>query len=348
VTSRRLLELLDRFYDLDVDDMSWLRGIGETIRPLVDCGAGVNVSTVTADPACEYRGLRVGVGHDIDVMWGQFIRVVPVQLVVDHVMTRPITNVARYAAPEIQAYVDAGHAAMGVRSLTAINASLVENTAVCIGIPAPHGGREFWPEHDRGSWERIAAHLAAAYRLRTRRGLRGHPAAIVGTTGRVLHVEPEVAAGSELAQLRDAMAAVHRARRVKMVPGAILDAWRALYDGRWSIVESIERDGRRLLIAYPNTPLHDDAPAAVSGEDHDRPNEAHILSAAERRVVAAVAQGHSNKHIAYELGIAVSTVGTLIARARRKLGCSSRVELVRAWRALLPPLAGGHTARGCA
>ncbi|HET7499787.1 MAG TPA: LuxR C-terminal-related transcriptional regulator [Kofleriaceae bacterium] len=345
MTSRRLLELLDRFYDLDVDDVGWLRGIGETIRPIVDCGAGVNVWTVTADPASEYRGLRIGVGHDIDVMWEQFTRVVPVQLVVDHLLTTPITNVARQAPPELQDYVIAGHAAMGVRSLTSINAGFVENTAVCIGVPIPHGGPEFWPVHDRGPWERISAHLAAAYRLRARRALRERPVAIMSATGGVLHAEPEASAGSELAQLRDAMAVVDRARRVHMAPEAVLDAWRALYHGRWSIVESIERDGRRLLIAHPNAPLHDDA-AAVSGGDHDRTNEGRTLSAAERRVVAAVAQGHSNKLIAYELGIAISTVATLIGRARRKLGCSSRVELVRTGRALLPPRAGGTTTRG--
>lgn len=345
MTSGRLLELLDRFYDLEVDDVGWLRGIGETIRPLVDCGAGVNVWTVTADPAGVHRGLRIGVGHDVDVMWERFARVVPLQLVVDHVLTGPITNVARCAAPELRDYVDAGHAAMGVRSLTGINAGFVENSAVCIGVPIPHGGAEFWPTQDRGTWERIAAHLAAAYRLRTRRALRDRPAVIMGANGRVLHAESEASAGSELAQLRDAMAVVGRARRVRMSPEAALDAWRALYDGRWSVVESIERDGRRLLIAHPNAPLHDDTSSADPGGGHDPPDDARTLSAAERRVVAAVAQGHSNKLIAYELGIAISTVATLIGRARRKLGYTSRVELARAGRALLPRLSGGHAAR---
>ena len=346
VTSRRLLELLDRFYDLDVDDVGWLRGICEAIRPLVDCGAGVNVWTATTERTGSGRGLRIGVGHDIDVMWQQFDRVVPFHLVVDHVLTGPITNAARYAAPEIQEYVDAGHAAMGVRSLTGINAAFVDNTTVCIGVPAPRGGPEFWPEHDRGPWERIAAHLAAAYRLRTRRAMRQCPAVVMTTTGRVLHAEPETAAGAELVRLRDAMAVVGRARSVPTSPEAVLDAWRALYDGRWSIVESIERDGRRLLVARPNAPL----PASVisaGARDQEQPSKARGLSPAERCVVAAVARGHTNKLIAYELGVAISTVATLIGRARRKLGCRSRVELARAGRALPPSLDDDRAAREC-
>ena len=118
-----------------------------------------------------------------------------------------------------------------------------------------------------------------------------------------------------------------------MPPEAVIDAWQALYGARWSISESVERDGRRLLIARPNAPLREDArwTSVVGGEDRQQ-ETARTLSAAERRVVAALSQGHSNKLIAYELGIAISTVSTLLTRAKRKLGCKSRVELARAGR----------------
>jgi hypothetical protein len=36
MTSEQLLDLLDRIYDLGAGEFDWLRGIAETVRPLVD------------------------------------------------------------------------------------------------------------------------------------------------------------------------------------------------------------------------------------------------------------------------------------------------------------------------
>jgi DNA-binding CsgD family transcriptional regulator len=47
---------------------------------------------------------------------------------------------------------------------------------------------------------------------------------------------------------------------------------------------------------------------------------AHSLSAREQRVLHLVEAGHSNKLIAHSLGVAVSTVSTVLTRGRRKLG----------------------------
>jgi DNA-binding NarL/FixJ family response regulator len=47
--------------------------------------------------------------------------------------------------------------------------------------------------------------------------------------------------------------------------------------------------------------------------------------------VAQVALGHSNKLIAYDVGVSTSTVATLLARARAKLGVESRIALIRAF-----------------
>jgi DNA-binding CsgD family transcriptional regulator len=43
--------------------------------------------------------------------------------------------------------------------------------------------------------------------------------------------------------------------------------------------------------------------------------------------------GHSNKLIAYELGLSVGTVSAYLARATRKLGLDSRLDVVRLCRA---------------
>lgn len=115
---------------------------------------------------------------------------------------------------------------------------------------------------------------------------------------------------------------------------------------RLSVVESVERDGRRLLVARPNAPLRNGDPlAAAESANRRQPEHPRRLSAMESRVVRALADGHTNKLIAYELGLATSTVATLLARAARKLGCKSCIELTRAGRTLAPPSASQHGAR---
>jgi DNA-binding CsgD family transcriptional regulator len=46
-------------------------------------------------------------------------------------------------------------------------------------------------------------------------------------------------------------------------------------------------------------------------------------------VVSYAVLGHSLKYIAYELGLAISTVSGNLGTAMRKLGVASRAELVR-------------------
>jgi DNA-binding CsgD family transcriptional regulator len=43
--------------------------------------------------------------------------------------------------------------------------------------------------------------------------------------------------------------------------------------------------------------------------------------------------GHTNKVIAYELGLSASTVRVLLTRASRKLGVSGRQRLIERYRA---------------
>ena len=342
LTSARLLDVLDRMYDLQVTELDWLRGIGEAIRPLVDCGGGVNVWTLNLHTSASGVGARIGLGHDVEVMWKQFLRVVPLEILTDEGLLTPISNADRCPAPRVRRYAGVGHAAMGVRSLTGLNGVDLDHHTVSICVPAPIGGRVFWPERDRTSWERISAHLGAAFRLRNRGAARKAPSLIIDPSGRLQHVAPELAASADLAQLCEAVTVVDRARRIRMPPEAVLNAWRALHEGRWSIVQSVERDGRRMLVARPNAPLHNDAPLAPGESANRPPKTPRQLSPAERRVLAALSEGHTNKLIAYELGLATSTVGTLLARAARKLGCKSRIELARVARALPRQSASQH------
>ncbi len=65
-----------------------------------------------------------------------------------------------------------------------------------------------------------------------------------------------------------------------------------------------------------------------SGAAHAAHSESE-LSERETEVVRMIAEGHSNKEIAYRLDVSIKSVETYKARAMEKLGLHSRAEIVR-------------------
>jgi DNA-binding CsgD family transcriptional regulator len=169
------------------------------------------------------------------------------------------------------------------------------------------------PPAQRRRWLQIGAHVQAAYRLRRR--FDRDPEAVLEPSGRVCRLERAAQGSSRRERLQRAVIAAERARtssgRSEGASG--LDEWRALVAGRWTLIESFERDRRRYYTAYPNAP-------------HVR--SFHALSPREEQVVAYVAQGDSNKLIAYQLGITLGSVSNSLSRAMAKMGLRTRQELI--------------------
>jgi len=178
------------------------------------------------------------------------------------------------------------------------------------------------PPAVRRTFARIARHIAAAHRLRLRL-LPNGPArlddadAVLKPTGEIAHAVGAARATEAREELRRAAArlALVRGRKRFDDPEEAMARWKALVDARWSLVDHFERDGTRFLVARRN----DCQPAAIA-----------LLTERERQVVSLAAMGQSNKAIAYDLGIATSTVGVLVSRALRRLGLRSRRDLGRA------------------
>jgi len=168
---------------------------------------------------------------------------------------------------------------------------------------------------------RLSAHLTSARRLRD--ATAGEPQtaddpatdAVLTVSGRVDHAIGAARAASSRAALSEAVRRMEwargRARRVD--PEEAARSWRGLVAGAWTLLDHVERDGRRYLLARRNPP------------DVENPR---LLSAAERAVAGYAALGHSNKYVAYLLGIAPSTVAKRLARAQAKLGAPSRRVLI--------------------
>lgn len=192
-----------------------------------------------------------------------------------------------------------------------------------IMAPWPHEGET--PPRKLEHWRRVASHLSAALRLRTR--LRGRDGggvsdAIFEPDGGCVHAERDAAETEARERLRDAVRRMERARSEseRTTGDLALESWTALVDGRWSLVDRFEADGRRYIVAKPND-------AGV--------RDPRALTKMESAVALLVARALSNKEIAYELGLATSTVAEHVSSVARKLGVGSRPELVRELRTWL-------------
>lgn len=324
------LKILDAAYRLDGDTGEWLSELLEVLGP---------ISPAVGILACEVEAARDGTRVDLAShrLWGEIAeesipfaqhvhRMYPPE-VVAHAYTAPdctrVSEVLRESGVD-DAWTQAHLRWMEATTRTSDGWRLVggnpDGRAVLFAGALTPGTPVHRPA-ERLRWRKIAAHVAAAHRLR--RALAGErlpldeAEAVFETDGRAQHLSGE--ARSRRAVLREAVTLHRRCRSRALAPREALDAWTALLDGRWSIVERIDTDGRRLIVAHANE-------APVPG--------ARTLSARERQVVEYAAHGHPNGFIAYELGLAETTVGSYLHAALRKLGFASRGELIRARQAI--------------
>jgi DNA-binding CsgD family transcriptional regulator len=188
-------------------------------------------------------------------------------------------------------------------------------TGIGCWFVAPLSRRGPLPPREAHGWSCVAAHLVTAFRIR-RQFARSEPLAgdaltssaeaILDPDGKLEHAEEPAQGDTARAVLRRSVQSLDRARGSlrRRDPEEAMAVWRALVAGRWSLLDHFDSDGRRFVVAHRN--------------DANVP-DARGLTLRERQVLAYAALGHSNKVIAYELGLAISTVSSHLARARVKL-----------------------------
>jgi DNA-binding CsgD family transcriptional regulator len=189
-----------------------------------------------------------------------------------------------------------------------------------LGIAAPLAEVSQMSEAMRELWALVGVHLATAYRLRSPRGRGGAredeeaDTAILEPDGTLIHAEGVAFEDSSREKLSDSVRQIDRARSRKLrhEPHEALPMWKGLVEGRWTLVERNDSDGRRFVVAHPNDPRFDQPQA---------------LTQRERQVVAYAAQGDSTERISYSLGFDQQSVETLLASAMEKLGVKSREAL---------------------
>jgi len=162
----------------------------------------------------------------------------------------------------------------------------------------------------------LGVHLGTALRARQRGAARDE--AWLEPGGRVLD------AVGEAATARDTLrAVVRRLDRARAAggddDGATLELWTALVEGRWTLMDRFDADGRRFVVARRNEPEL----------------ARHLALTPDESAVARLhAMGHSSKLVAYTLGIPPPLVSRRLHDALFKLGLRSVAELIRAFQVI--------------
>lgn len=312
------IAVIEAAYRHDLDEEQWLGAIGSALAPWLDQGLGIALSIFDSVGGLEIRYVPVHGRPELSEGFVQATRDLGPEAIRRCMLQGPCSTMrqALGAHPALER-MSAG----GVFDLLGIVAADPTGKGVMLGVPLPSA----WlaPAGMVARISRIAAHLAAGYRVRRMLGARADrlpdifsgATAVLTPAGNVMHAETDAKPPGTREHLRHAALSMDRARgRLRREdPDDAVETWQALVSGRWSLVDHFDSDGRRLLVARRNDP-HTERPA--------------LLTPRERQVVVYRALGHPLKLIAYELGLAVSTVSANLARGMKKLGIASDAELV--------------------
>jgi DNA-binding CsgD family transcriptional regulator len=315
------ISIIEAGYDLDSDDVSWLRRIATEAAPLVDEGLGAQAWTYRL-----HHGQQEVTGIEFSDARGRGLleAMTRTASAMDHApfltgyRTGPVItylgSLARHApgtsAPPV--YLQLAKES-GFRDILKVSITDPDGGGIALGACLTRSDPLAVGRVDTLS--RVAAHLHTGFRARRRRA-RAIDDAMLRPDGKLEHAERDARGRRARDDLRAAAIAIDRARgsQRRRDPEAALTAWRALVQGKWTLFDRFESDGRRYLVARRNEPRSRDS---MSG----------ALTAQETVCAFYAATGHAQKLIAYELGIGASTVSTHLRRAMKKLNVRTRAEL---------------------
>jgi len=314
------LSLVEAGYSSAGSTDDWVQGLAEAARPILDQGLGVIAYAYDAHAPAPERVVALGQAGgaaSFGAAAREFLAALPPDVAsLLFPATPPVELLHRILAdarptPEMMDILQREGAgdAIGVRGSNPDGKGVI--LAAASSELAELSPRTKW------SLNRIASHLAAAARLRFAASAASpldEADAIFTPRGRLEHFAASQAELADREALPNAVEKRIAANTVRTDPSLALELWQALIAGRWSIIDHVDRDGKRFILAKRNAPGVRE-PAA--------------LTANERLVLAYASWGHSSKLIAYETGLSPAAVSNHLRRALRKMRLKSRAELSR-------------------
>ena len=315
-----LVGVLEAAYRFDGDESDWLGGVLEEMRGYIAPGHAAlaffhdHNLPAYVEPT---RAITVGLDERIGAMIAHGTRASGPQIAELTQQTPAVASASSVLGEkwtQLLPMLRGVLASAGVEDVFTLRCEDTSGRGCALSVTIPQA-RTF-TRGEIETWSRVAAHVTAALRLR-RNDDADEPEAMLTPGGKVEHAVGVAKERVAREALIRASGAIDRARgRLRRTsPTEAVEIWRALVAGRWSLVDHFDTDGRRYVIARRNEP----APAVTLA----------ALTQREREVLAFAALGHSNKLIAYELGLATTTVAAHLASAAKKLGADGRVELIR-------------------
>jgi DNA-binding CsgD family transcriptional regulator len=323
------ISVLESAYRLDHEDRTdWLESILETLYEQCDLpelrGAGASFLELDHDDGPRFHETVAASGTDFDADF--FLNMISAQPIEDAVARirkdgTACGTLGQRLGLTREMMDGAEPSPLGFSDILGVSAYDPEGWGLVFALPA---GKfiETNPTFLE-TLHRVAIHIAAAFRLQRRLtgSVLDDADAIFDAHGKLEHL----ADGAEQHRA-DATESIERIRKVRSsfrgeLSSDGLEIWKGLLDGRWSLADAFDTDGRQFFVLRKNDPT-------VGGPEE--------LTRRERQIVSYAAVADTNQIIAYELGISPSTVSTLLGRAMKKLGVDSRAQLIRLVRGLSP------------
>ncbi len=329
-----VIDLTELVYDLDIPKNEWVPSLLEVGLPLFDHGHGVLAMTYIRPPKggmpIPSKFYQASGSPDLPE------RMLMGSTLADEATLRDINRSGVVTTLSEEAHRVAGGLEAfepylaGAKDLLAITAVDPSGIGLSLSVPLPEVTKLTGKE--RATWQMIGAHLVSGFRLR--QSLQAAHATSIGHTRlpedaeavldpKQFEITDAVGAATEAHMgefIREAARLIDKARgRLRQEdPEKALEIWKALVEGRWSMVDWFDSDGRRFVLAHPNPP------------DLKDPRG---LTERERQVATYASLGETNKLISYRLGVSQPNVSTTLRSAMHKLGVQTRPQLVEKLRA---------------
>jgi DNA-binding CsgD family transcriptional regulator len=319
-----VVSLLEALYLLELPRERWLNRVIEASGPFLEPhGAlGIGATLFTCPDPFSFKVENLAVGEGVTERVREAYYAAQFQLGPKFVAESHWNRMWTWSLKLVPGWDEVGPVATGqlgstgIRDVCCLNAFEPDGTGASLvaGLRSSISPSK----RDTVTLALLARHFISAHRLLRR--FDGsvdvtRAEAVLEPGGRVHHATGVARLGHSRTQLRRAVEAIEGARAGRRSRASLESAlaWPSQVDGRWTLLDHFDTDGRRFLVAIDN---------------RSQPAKALPLSERESDVVHRALRGCSNKEIAYDLGLAHSTVKVLMARAAAKVGARSRRDLL--------------------